>query len=104
MVKKYQKIIKKIKIMPLILAKNAFIASLIFVFISLILGVFLSYKYNTLFEKEIAEKKEDIHVVFNEKELEEVLQIQKERKQRLDQTNLKEYYNPFGLDSTQINE
>lgn len=80
--------------LPRILGERAFLTFLGFLIIFLIFGAFLFYKYIFSVERaqpEILEKP----LQFNEKLFQEILEKFEERAKKLEETELKEYPNPF---------
>lgn len=93
-IKKLDKIKLFFKKLPKILAEHAFLASLILIFVSLVLGGFVFYRYYTL-----AQVSEPLiikgWVEFDEEIYQEVLGEQKTRQERFEAVGLQEYPNPF---------
>ncbi len=86
--------IAKIKKLPWILAEHAFLTFLFFLFLVLILGGFIFYKYSILVEKkepEILGKT----FQFEEKTYQEILKEWQEREEKFEMASEKEYSNPF---------
>lgn len=80
--------------LPGILGEHQFIIALILIFFALILGGLSFYKFGVLAERkepQILEK--PLH--FNEKAFQEILKIWEDRQKKFEETNLKEYPDPF---------
>lgn len=80
-----------------ILGEEAFLFFLVLIFLALILGGLLFYKYSFLVEKakpEVLEKP----LQFEEKTHQEVLKILKELQKKFEETELKKYPDPFRID------
>ncbi len=90
----YKKSALFLKKLPRILAERAFLVSLALISTALILGVIVFYKYSFLAEKKEPEIKEQ-PLIIDEKALQELLEMQQIRQNRLDQAEFKEYNNPF---------
>jgi len=91
---KTTKIKKFLKKLPRILGKHAFLTFLVLLFFGLIFGTSLFYKYNTLAQKivpEITEKP----LKFREKTYQEVLKVWEENEKKFEETDLKQYPDPF---------
>ena len=90
--------IKKIRTslskIPLIITTRAFWACLILFIISLIVGANLFYKYSILAQRAEPESLEQM-VFFKEKTYQQVLEIWQEREKRFQETDFKEYSDPF---------
>ncbi|MCJ7786674.1 hypothetical protein MUP06_00460 [Patescibacteria group bacterium] len=94
---KFNKIKIFFKKLPRILGEKAFLAFLFLLFISLILGGIIFYKYSILAEKaepRIIEKP----LQFKEKVYQEILNEWEAREKRFKETELKEYPDPFRID------
>lgn len=91
-------VIKFFKKLPKILGERAFIFFLILLFLALIFGGLVFYKYSILAQKaepEIFEKP----LKFKEETYQEVLKTWKERQKIFEETELKTYPDPFlGVD------
>ncbi|TSC75835.1 MAG: hypothetical protein G01um101430_5 [Parcubacteria group bacterium Gr01-1014_30] len=86
--------LKKLKKLPLFLAKNAFFASLILILLAAILGILVFYEYVFLAER----KKPDVlpaYPVLNEAALQDILKTRQERQEKFDQAQFREYNDPF---------
>ena len=79
---------------PLIVATYAFWACLILFVLSLAIGANLFYKYNILAQRTEPESLEQA-VFFKEKTYQQVLEIWREREERFQETDFKEYSDPF---------
>jgi len=77
-----------------ILGEEAFLFFLVLIFLALILGGFLFYKYSFLVEKAKLEILEE-PLQFEEKTYQEVLKIWKEREKIFQEADLKQYPDPF---------
>lgn len=91
---KLDKIKKKLEKMPWMMAERAFLTCLAFLFLALILGGIVFYKYG------ISAQKADTDILqrpvqFNKRVFQDVLYIWKEREESFQGTDLKEYSNPF---------
>lgn len=83
-----------LKKLPRILGEQAFLTFLALLFLALIFGGFLFYKYSILAEKaepEIPEKP----LEFQEKTYQEVLKIWQDRQKKFEETEFKIYPDPF---------
>ena len=90
-IKKYKKFFKDL---PEILGKHSFLTFLMFLFIALAFGGFIFYKYSILVEKvetEISEKP----IKFEQKIYQEVLNQWRQRKERFERADLKQYLDSF---------
>ncbi len=77
-----------------VLANYAFLTFLVLLFLSLIFGMILWYKYESLAQKE----KPEVQIVplqFKEDVFERVLKAAEEREKRFKESEFKEYPNPF---------
>lgn len=92
--RKLNKIAKFLKKTPRFLAERAFLASLVFIFLAVILGVLVFYKYSFLAEKREPEIPEE-SLFFDEKTFKEILRIRQERQERFQNAAPKEHLNPF---------
>lgn len=91
---KFSKIKGFFKKLPRILAEYSFLTVLSLIFLALILGGIIFYKYNVLIEKtqpEIFEK--PLH--FDEKTYQAVLRVWQERQKRFEETEIKIYPDLF---------
>lgn len=94
---KTKKIKDFLKKLPRILGEKAFLTYLILLFLALIFGGIIFYKYGILVKKtkiQIPEKP----LQFKEKTYQEVLKIWQEKEKRFKETDRKEYPNPFKID------
>ncbi|MDI6591775.1 MAG: hypothetical protein QME61_02485 [Patescibacteria group bacterium] len=80
--------------LPKTLAESTFLTILIFLFLALVFGGLIFYKYSFLVEKKKPEVFEKA-IYFNEKAFQEVLNIWEEREKKFKQTELKEYPDLF---------
>jgi len=92
--KKFQKITTFFKRLPRVTAENAFLTSLIFLIIAMVLGGLAFYKYSILVEQKEPELPEK-PFYFNENGFQDILKIWQERQIRFEQADSKEYLNPF---------
>jgi len=79
---------------PRVLAENAFGFSIIFIFLSLILGGLIFYKYGILNQKTKIDVAEETFR-FQEGAYQEILKIWQEREGKFNAINSKQYSNPF---------
>jgi len=94
---KFKKIKDSLKRLPRTLAENAFLTFLGLLVIALILGGLVFYKYSILTKKvEPQVIKEPLQ--FKEKTYEEILKVWQEKEKRFQETDFKEYPNPFKVD------
>jgi cell division protein FtsL len=80
--------------LPRVLAERFFLTFLILIFIALILGGLVFYKYSILVEQkkvEISEKQ----ISFKEKEFQEILKIWEDNQKRLEEAGLKTHPDLF---------
>jgi len=84
------------KKLPRALAENAFLTSLVFFFIAVLLGGFLFYKYDILVERAKPESSEKL-LYFDEKNFEAVLKVWQDREIRFQEADFKQYSNPFKI-------
>jgi len=77
-----------------VLANYAFLAFLVLLFLSLIFGVILLYKYDVLAQKEKVEVLIE-PLRFKKEVFESVLSAREEREKRFKESEFKEYPNPF---------
>lgn len=80
--------------LPRILGERAFLTSLLFIFLALILGGIIFYKYSILAQKvepQIIEKP----LQFKENLYQKVLEKWENRQKKFEETELREYPNPF---------
>lgn len=92
--RKLNKFFAIFKKFPQVLAEHVFLVSLILFLLAVLLGGLVFYKYGLLVKKkevEIIQKP----ATLDEDGLQRILQIWQERQKRFDETELKEYYNPF---------
>lgn len=90
----FKKIGRFFRKLPKYLGENAFLTSLEFIFISLILGTLLFYKYSILPERKeprVLEKS----LLFDEKNFQEFLKTWQERQKKLEEVESKTYFHPF---------
>ena len=83
-----------LKKLPRTLGKNVFIFFLVIVFLELILGGFLFYKYSILAEKTKIEIIEET-IQFEEEIFQGVLDEWIEQRKSFNETEIKKYPNPF---------
>ncbi len=86
---------QSLKKLPRTLGERSFLTFLGFLLIALIFSGFFFYKYSFLAEKgklEVLEKP----LKFNEKVYQEVVKIWQEKEKKFEETNFKEYTDPFG--------
>ena len=91
---KFNKIKKFLEKSPLALGKKAFLTSICLIILSLVLGSFVFYKYSFLVQKsepEIIKKP----LQFKEDLYQKILENLQDRKNKFEETELKEYPNPF---------
>jgi len=84
----------KVKKIPIFLAEKAFLVSILFIFLSLILGTIVFYKYGILVQKfpiTIQEKPSN----FKEKDYHEMLKILQEREEKFNNINFEQYPDLF---------
>lgn len=94
---KLNKIKEIFKKLPKNLAENAFLTFLVLIFLVLIIGGVVFYKYSILVEEikpEVLEKP----LPFDEKSFQGILQIWQERQKTFEETDFKETFNPFKID------
>ena len=84
-----------LKKLPRTLGEKSFLTFLGLLLISLIFSGFIFYKYSFLAEKEKLEVLEK-PLKFNEKVYQDVLKIWQEKEKKFEETNFKEYPDPFG--------
>ncbi len=92
---KIKEIKQFLKKLPRTLGKRSFLTFLGLLLIALIFSGFFFYKYSFLAEKgklEVLEKP----LKFNEKVYQEVVKIWQEKEKKFEETNFKEYTDPFG--------
>ena len=85
------------KKIPRVFGENAFFASICFIILSLILGGLIFYKYSILAQKTKIDITEETFK-FREKTYQEILIIWQEREEKFNQTDLKQYSDPFRID------
>jgi len=99
--------LKKIKLFfkkfPRVLGENSFLTFLGLLFVSLVLGIFVFYKFSFLVSKEKPEITEE-SLQFQEKTYQAVLDEWQKRDKRLLEINLKLYPDPFVKISTSTQE
>jgi len=94
---KLHKIKNFLKKLPIIIGENAFLISLLFILLSLILGGLVLYNYIRLTQKvEIQIIKEPVKFQFQT--YEEVLKIWQEREEKSKEVDLKQYPDLFRVD------
>lgn len=93
---KFKKIKDFLKNLPHTLGARAFLTFLGLLFLSLIFGGFVFYKYSILIEKETPQiiTPEELNQ-FNKKTYEEVVKIWQEKEKRFESSESKEYPDPF---------
>lgn len=92
-IKKTKSFFKKL---PRFLAEKFFITFLIFVFFALVLGITVFYKFSVLtYQKKIETLEKP--VVFNEKNLQEIIKIWQDRQKKFEESESKEYPNLFKI-------
>jgi hypothetical protein len=91
---KTKKIKTFFKNLPLWLAERSFLSLLLFIFIALILGGLVFYRYYLTIEKKEIEIKETTFRL-NEKNFENILKILQEKDKKFKEADFKEYFNPF---------
>jgi len=91
---KINKLKKSLSKVPLIIAAHAFWACLILFILCLAIGADLFYKYSILAQRAEPESLEQV-VFFKENTYQQVLKIWQEREKRFQETDFKEYSNPF---------
>lgn len=79
---------------PRWLAEHDFFASLFFILIAVIIGALVFYQYSFLAERAEPDVL-DSGTALEERALEDILRLWQERQERFDQTEFKEYHNPF---------
>ena len=82
--------------LPRILAKNAFLVSIVLFFIAMVLGGLLFYKYDILVERAKPESSEKL-LYFDEKNFEAVFKIWQDRQAKFQEADSKQYSNPFKI-------
>lgn len=92
---KIKEIRQFLKKLPRTLGEKNFLTFLGLLLIALIFSGFIFYKYSFLAEKEKLEVLEK-PLKFNEKVYQEVLKIWQEKEKKFEETNFKEYPDPFG--------
>ncbi len=92
--KQFKKTGAFLKKLPRALGENAFLTSLIFFAIAMILGGIAFYKYSILAEKE-EPKLSEMLLYFDEKNLQDVLKFWQDRQIKFQEADSKQYLNPF---------
>jgi len=82
------------KKIPRVLAEKAFGFSILFIFLSLILGGLIFYKYSILTQKTEIDVAEETFK-FQERAYQEILKIWQEREEKFNAVDSKQYSNPF---------
>jgi len=90
----FQKIKDYFKKLPWLLGEHAFFTFLSFVFIAVIIGGFMFYKYSIAVKKRTPEVKK-APIYFNEELYKENIKIWEEREEKFKKTDFKVYLNPF---------
>lgn len=88
------KIRRYLKKTPLVLAERTFICFLVILFLDLIFGAIVFYRYSILSWKEPVESRE-VSLEFNEKLYQKILKEIEQREKRFLETEFKDYPNPF---------
>jgi hypothetical protein len=94
--KKLKKVGKFFKKLPRIMGENAFLTSLVFFSIAVILGLLVFYKYSILVEKKEPQSTQAL-LYFDEKNLQEIIKAWQDRQAKFDAADSKRYVNPFKL-------
>ena len=84
----------KIKKLPFIIARHAFFASLILFLLSLAIGFILFYKYSISIKRANLENVDQAYLL-DEKVYKDIKKIWQEHEVIFEQTDFKEYPNPF---------
>lgn len=87
------------KKLPRALAENLFLASILSIFLTLIIGGFMFYQYNTLIKEAESQIPETL-LQFKEKNYQDILTQWQEREKRFNEVDLKQYPNPFQSTAT----
>lgn len=80
--------------LPWLMAEHIFLAAIVLVLLSLLVGALLFYQYQILVQKTAPEVKTEI-IGFQENLYQEVLTEWQEREERFEQAQTKEYPDPF---------
>ena len=94
--KQLRKIKNLLKTIPRIIGKRAFLTSLALFLVAIILGGLVFYEYIILAEQKKSEITQKV-IYFDEKGLQEILNIWQERQSKFDQADFKQYLNPFKI-------
>lgn len=90
------KLKKFLKRLPRILGENAFLTFLAVIFISLVSGALVFYKYSISVEQSKPEVLEE-PLLFSEKDFQDVLKTWQDRQKKFEEADLKVYLSPFRL-------
>ena len=77
-----------------VIGERAFLTSLVFFSIAIILGVFVFYKYSIMVEQKEPELSQEL-LYFDEKNLQEVIKVWQDRQVKFQAAGSRQYINPF---------